>query len=152
MDIYGVKNGASYDVGLAEAFDNEDFEGKQHSLKDAGESLYPGFYSRFQRKRKNSFCSSIIQSAREGRDVVGLFYQNDIESIHVEILKQCFHKLSVVEVIASFEEFLKRQDEQEVLAMYGEQDHMFSQNRIKRSSDATAPSGIHGIWKENATC
>ena len=25
---------------------------------------------------------------------------------------------------------------------------MFSQNRIKRSSDATGPSGIHGIQKE----
>ena len=105
-DIYGVKNGASYDMGLAEAFDNED--------------LCTGFYAWFQRKRKNAFCSSVIQSAREGTDIVGLFYQNDIESMHhVEKLKQCFQKLSVVEVIASLEKLIKRQDEQEVLAIYG---------------------------------
>ena len=120
MDIYGVKNGASYDMGLAEAFDTEDFEGKLRSLEDKWEGLCPGFYSWFQRKRKNSFCSSVIQSAREGTDIAGLFYQNDIESMHhVEKLKQCFKKLSVVEAIASLEKLLKRQDEQEVLAIYG---------------------------------
>ena len=69
------------------------------------EGLCIGFYA--------WFCSSVIQSAREGTDIVGLFYQNDIESMHhVEKLKQCFQMLSVVEVIASLEKLLKRQDEQ----------------------------------------
>ena len=74
MDIYGVKNGASLDMGLAETFDNEDFEGKLRSLEDKRESLCPGFYSWFRRKRKNSFCPNVIQSAQEGKDIVGLFY------------------------------------------------------------------------------
>ena len=119
-DIYGAHNGASYDFGLAETFDSEDFNMKLLSLESKWKSLCPGFFSWFQRKRQEQFCSSVIQSAREGTDVIGLFYQNDIESMHyVEKLKQSFQKLSVLEVINCLQQILTRQEEEEIRAIYG---------------------------------
>lgn len=119
-DIYGEHNGASYDFGLAEAFDNEDFKIKLSSLESKWNGLCPEFFSWFRRQREELFCSSIIQSAREGTDMVGLFYQNDVESMHyVEKLNQSFQKLSVLEVINCLQKFLTRQEEEEIRAIYG---------------------------------
>ena len=44
-------------------------------------------------KKSDDFVASIIQSAREGTDVKGLYFQNDAESIHfLEKLSQEFNK------------------------------------------------------------
>ena len=72
------------------------------------------------------FCSSIIQSAREGSDIVGLFYQNDVESMHyVEKLKQSFQKLSLLEVINCLQKILTRQEEEEIRAIHGASTYTF---------------------------
>ena len=80
-DIYGERKGNAYEYGLAEAFDNDDLTVKLQSLELKWEGLCPGFYEWFMKKRKAKFVESVIQSAREGTDTVGLYYQNDIESL-----------------------------------------------------------------------
>ena len=62
-------------------------------------NLNEKFYEWFQNKRFNKFVESIIVSVREGTDIKGLYYQNDIESVHVvEKIKQCFEKHPLQEV------------------------------------------------------
>ena len=115
-DIYGKNNGAVYELGLAEAVDSDDFDAKLSSLEHRWNGMCTGFFSWFQRKRRDYFCTSVIQSAREGTDVVGLFYQNDIEAMHkVEKLNQAFEKKTLLEVIDSLNKIITRQEEQEVL-------------------------------------
>ena len=119
-DLYGERKGNSYEYGLAEAFDEMDLLNKLSSLEARWNSLCPGFYNWFKQKRQTLFASTVVHSAREGTDVSGLFYQNDIESQHfVEKKKQSFSKLSVVDVIVSLEEMVNRQDQEEVRALYG---------------------------------
>ena len=119
-DLYGERKGNSYEYGLADAFDEMDLLNKLSSLEARWNSLCPGFYNWFKQKRQTLFASTVVQSAREGTDVSGLFYQNDIESQHfVEKKKQSFSKLSVVDVIVSLEEMVNRQDQEEVRALYG---------------------------------
>ena len=49
--------------------------------------------------------------------MVGLF---DIETMHyVEKMKQAFEKLTILEVIDSLDRIITRQEEQEILAIYG---------------------------------
>ena len=51
-DIYGERKGSVYEYGLAEAQDFDDFNAKLVSLKEKWESLCPGFYAWFLKKRK----------------------------------------------------------------------------------------------------
>ena len=62
----------------------------------------------------------MIASAREGTNVSGLFYQNDIESIHhIEKLSQCFKKQSIVDVTRNLRDLALRQENDEIRAIYG---------------------------------
>ena len=46
-------------------------------------------------KKNADFVDSVIQSAREGSDVKGLYFQNDVESMHfLEKLNQDIKKES----------------------------------------------------------
>ena len=119
-DIYGCQQGNIYEYGLAEADDQDDFEGKLNSLKDRWNVLCPGFYDWFHAKRKQTFIESVIQSAREGTNITGLFYQNDIESMHpVEKRQQKFQKVSISELLSNIESIIKREEIDEVRALYG---------------------------------
>ena len=101
-DIYGERKGSVYEYGLAEAFDADDLSVKLESLLNKWEKLCPGFHNWFVKKRKRLFQDSVIQSARQGSDITGLCYQNDIESLHfVEKSQQSFTKKSPNEVIAN---------------------------------------------------
>ena len=72
------------------------------------------------KKRKAKFVESVIQSAREGTDTVGLYYQNDIESLHfVEKSNQSFKKLDTSQVVKTLEQVHNRQDTEEIRAIYG---------------------------------
>ena len=113
-DLHGERKGNSYEYGLAEAFDEMDLSNKLSSLEARWNSLCPGFYNWFKQKRQTLFASTVVQSAREGTDVCGLFYQNDIESQHFVV-----KKLAVVDVIVSLEQMVNRQDQEEVRALYG---------------------------------
>jgi hypothetical protein len=82
-DIYGKRSSVEcFENGIAEAIDEMDFNAKLISLKPRWDKLCPGFYAWFLKNRKSDFISSVIQSAREGTNVQGLYYQNDIESQH----------------------------------------------------------------------
>ena len=93
QDIYGCRIGGFYEFGLADAFNKEDFEVKLASLQEKWNSFCPEFFGWFKKKRSDFFVESVIQSAREGSDVHGLYYQNDVESLHhVEKMNQNFEK------------------------------------------------------------
>ena len=62
----------------------------------------------------------MIKSAREGAQVDGLFYQNDVESQHgVMKRRQAFQKTDVVEVVQMLEKLACDEENEEVLALYG---------------------------------
>ena len=64
--------------------------------------------------------SSVICSAREGTDVCGPFYQNDVESEHfVEKVQQSFKKKSLRGAVLAFKMIIERQENEEVRAVYG---------------------------------
>ena len=81
-DIYAERKGTTYDFGLAEAANDEDFLGKLNSLDRRWESLFPGLFQWFCDNRVDQFLDSVICSAREGTEIAGLYYQNDIESMY----------------------------------------------------------------------
>ena len=92
------------------------------------EKLCPGFYNWFLTHRKKEFLQSVIQSAREGTNVVGLFYRNDIESVHaVEKLIQCFKMGIVLEAVNTIKILIEREENEEVLALYGGGRYVLSQ-------------------------
>ena len=81
-DIYSSRVANFYEYGIVEAIDPDDFNAKLDSLEDQWESLCPGFHQWFIRNRKCLLLKSFMQSARLNSDSMGLYYQNDIESIH----------------------------------------------------------------------
>ena len=98
-DIYGNRTGGYYEFGLSEAINKDDFDIKLLSLQEKWDALCPGFFSWFQKRRSSLFVESVIQSARDNTDVQGLYYQNDVESMHyVEKLNQQFEKKPVFNV------------------------------------------------------
>ena len=64
-DLYGDRANEVYEFGLAEAFDEDDFNAKLISLKPRWEKLCAGFYDWFVTHRKKEFTESVIRSARE---------------------------------------------------------------------------------------
>ena len=81
-DIYGNRTGGYYEFGLSEAINKDDFDIKLLSLQEKWDALCPGFFSWFQKRRSSLFVESVIQSDRDNTDVQGLYYQNDVESMH----------------------------------------------------------------------
>ena len=119
-DIYGERKGTTYDFGLAEAANDEDFLGKLNSLDRRWESLCPGLFQWFCDNRVDQFLDSVICSAREGTEVAGLYYQNDIESMHfVKKKKQPFRKGNVIDVITNVSTLIQQSQREEIRALYG---------------------------------
>ena len=117
--IYGCRTGGFYEFGLTDAFNKENFELKLTSWQEKWNSLCPDFFSWFKKKRSDSFVEGVIQSAREGSDVCGLYYQNDVEPLHhVEKMNQNFEKKAVKETIGSIQKLSYRQDSEEVRTIY----------------------------------
>ena len=70
--------------------------------------------------------SSVICSAKEGTDVCGPFYQNDVESQHfVEKVQQSFKKKSVRDAVLGFKMITERQENEEARVIYGDGSHRF---------------------------
>ena len=127
QDIYGCPIGGFYEFGLADAFNKEDFEVKLASLQEKWNSFCPEFFGWFKKKRSDFFVESVIQSAREGSDVHGLYYQNDVESLHhVEKMNQNFEKKTVKEAIGNIQKLSDRQDSEQVRAIYGAGNYVLS--------------------------
>ena len=106
-DIYGSKVANFYEYGIAEAIDPDDFNAKLDSLEDRWEALCPGFDQWFVRNRKSMFLESVIQPARLNSDSTGLYYQNDIESIHAsEKRYQNFKKESIEVALSNIQKII----------------------------------------------
>ena len=120
QDICGCRTGGFYEFGLVDAFSKEDFEVKRASLQEKWNWLCPEFFGWFKKKRSDFFVESVIQSARERSDVRGLYYQNDVESLHT--LKRWIkisRKKAVKEAIGNIQKLSNRQDSEEIRAIYG---------------------------------
>ena len=69
-------------------------------------------------RRKVFFSESIIQSARANTDIKGLFYQNDIESLHA---KQKRNQETITAAI-----LIQREQNDEIRAIYGAGNYVLS--------------------------
>lgn len=119
-DIYGERIGSCYEYGLAESLDREEFTRKLANLQIKWEGLCPGFHEWFDNHRSEKFIDSVICSARIGTNIAGLYYQNDIESLHfVEKKRQNFRKENVLDVIKGLESLANQQRTEEIRALHG---------------------------------
>ena len=108
-DIYGRRTSEVLEKGLAEAVNEEVFNAKLESLKPRWSKLCPGFFT------------SVIQSSREGTCVDGLYYQNDIESLHaVQKRIQQFSKGGgdIFEAVSVVKKMMDWEEDEERLALY----------------------------------
>ena len=126
-DIYGKRTNDTLEKGIAEASDSDLFNARLLSLQPRWDKLCPGFYNWFITHRKKEFIQSVIESAREGTNVCGLYYQNDIESQHaVEKRIQCFKMGSVLDAVSTIRTLITREENEEVLALYGSGNYVLS--------------------------
>ena len=131
-DIYGERKGSVYEYGLAEAEDIADFILKLTTLEEAWESLCPGFYQWFVAKQKEKFEESVICSGRKSTSINGMFYQNDIESLHfIEKRNQCFQKKTVSEAAQALKALALRQENDEVRDVYSAGNYVLSKEFFK---------------------
>ena len=127
-DLYGRRLNNLFERGIADSLDKDDFEAKLLSLKPRWEKICPGFFGWFEKNRKADFISSVIVSAREGTNVQGLYYSNDIESLHaVEKRMQSFKVGTVLEAVNTINSLVKREENDELLALYGAGNFVLSQ-------------------------
>ena len=109
-DIYGINDGYSRELGLASAEDKEDFKVKLFSLKDKWKELAPSFHD---------WIDSVIQSAKDGTSIDGLFYNNAIESLHFILRGEIgAEKLNVLGVIQRIKIIIQRKRREEIGAIY----------------------------------
>ena len=128
-DIYGKRFDQTFQEGLADAEDSDDFNTKLLSLKPRWDKLCPGFYNWFLVHRKKEFIESVIKSAREGTNVSGLYYQNDVESKHAQQKRlQCYQKKSVIDAVNTIKTLINRESNQEMLSIYGGDKYVLSQS------------------------
>ena len=119
-DIYEKRTSDILEKGIADATDSDDFHAKLLSREPRWEKICPRFYNWFLTHRKKEFLQSVIQSAKDGTNVVGLFYQNDFESVHaIQKRIQCFKMSSVLEAVNTIKILIERKENEGVLALYG---------------------------------
>ena len=81
-DIYDCRYGGVQEYGLADSTDPDDFHAKLEGLQEEWNRLCSGFRKWFCEKRKSIFVQSVIETARSGTAVQGLFYNSNIECQH----------------------------------------------------------------------
>ena len=70
--------------------------------------------------RRDVFVKSVIKSARSGTQIEGLFYQNDIESLHaLENGTGKFKKQDVLEAVDTLKKLYERENNDECMAIFG---------------------------------
>ena len=125
-DIYGRRVNEVFEEGLADSDDCFIFEAKCISLKPRWEKLCPGFFDWFQKNRKDDFTKSVIKSARDGTNIKGLFYNNDIESLHAVEKRIQLKSGTVLDAVNTLKTLIERQETQERLALYGSGDFVLA--------------------------
>ena len=135
-DIYGCQYGSVKELGLADSTTIEDFDSNLTNLKERWEQLCSGFYEWFVVKWKTLFQERVIEEARKGSNVHGLYFNNNIESMHFkEKTEQC-HKLgSLIGIINTLKKIIDRQQDDEVRAIYGSGPYKLSREYGKFSID-----------------
>ena len=128
----------TYENGQAESLDTDDFQAKLASLEGKWKTAVPGFHEWFLKHRKVLFEESVIRSVRVNSNVGGLYYQNDIKSLHA--VQKCikeYKKRDVAAVIKNLQRLSNRQDEEEVWALYGAGNYSIAgpYKRRKQSSE-----------------
>ena len=119
-DIYGEQKGKVYEYGLAKSLNKQEILKKFDALKVKWEGLCPGFHEWFARKKSGKFQNSVICTAREGTNVAGLYFQNEIESLHfVEKKRQNLTKENVLKVIEGLKSHVCNQRVEETRALHG---------------------------------
>lgn len=84
------------------------------------EDLCLGFHVWFLSKGRSIFFNLVIQSSRKSTDIEGLFYQNDIESMHVvEKRNQNSRKEKIDIAVSNLHALVKRGENDEIRAIYG---------------------------------
>ena len=126
-DIYGKRTGETFEKGLADSTNENDMNRKLSDLKPRWDKLCPGFYAWFVKHRKSDFITSVIKSAREGTNVEGLFYQNDIESQHAKQKRlQRFKASNILEAVNTVKQLIEHELEEEARALYDPDKHYLS--------------------------
>ena len=70
---------------------------------------------------------SVIKSARAGMQVEGLFYQNDIESLHaVEKREQQFKAKDVFGAVRTLQAMIERETNLEEVSLYGSSEYVLA--------------------------
>ena len=135
-DIYGCQYGSVKELGLADSTTIEDFDSNLANLKERWEQLCSGFYEWFIVKRKTLFQERVIEEARKGSNVHGLYFNNNIESMHFKEKTEKCHKLgSSIDVINTLKKIIDRQQDDEVRAIYGSGPYKLSREYDKFSID-----------------
>ena len=73
FNICGRNYGGMKELGIVDSTDIDDFRIKLESLKSVWDNLCPGSYKRFFEKRASFFEQSVIESARTGTEVQGVY-------------------------------------------------------------------------------
>ena len=104
---------------MADSTNPDDFHAKLESLQEEWDRLCPGFRKWFCKKRKPIFVQSVIETAISGSAVQSSFYSNNVERQHFrEKLEQSYKKGSLETVISTLQKLVKRQENNEIKAIY----------------------------------
>ena len=118
-DIYGHNYGGVKKLGLADSTNIDDFQIKLESLKSVWDNLCPGFHKWFSKNRASFFEQSMIESARTGIEVQGVYYNNSIETQRFrEKMEQSFKK-NCERRNFNIEKTVDRQEDDKVRNIYG---------------------------------
>ena len=136
-DICGCRHGSVKEFGLADSATADDFESRLASLKERWDSLCPEFHGWFTAKRKDLFKEKVIEEARQGSNVNGLYYNNNIESMHFKKkTEQCHKLLSLTDVIGTLRKIVERKQDDEIRALYGNGPYKLSKEYCRFSVDS----------------
>ena len=105
-----------YDIFEKEIADGTDSNGLHAKL--CWEKLCPVFHNWFLTHCKEQFLQNVIQSAREGTNVVGWLYQNDIDSLHVIKKRIQYFKIgSILKAVKTIKVLIECKENKKWLAM-----------------------------------
>ena len=135
-DIYGSQYGSVKELGLADPATIKEFDSNLDSVKEQWEQLCPGFYKCFVAKRKTLFREKVIEEVRKESNVYGMYYNNNIKSMHFkEKTEQC-HKLgSLLDETNTLKKIIETQQDDEVCTIYGSGLYRLSNEYTKFSID-----------------
>ena len=90
----------------------------------------------------------MIETARSGTAVQGLFYNNNIECQHFrEKLEQSYKKGSLETVISTLQKLVERQENDEIKVIYGSGPYSFSKQYSKFKIDSVKWYSLAGDYR-----